>query len=250
MDRTQGHLPILEEGSSFSFACHQDVSCFTLCCKNVNLTLYPYDIIRLKNRLKIDSESFVRRFCFLERADNPYFPSLKLRLDEDREKACPFLAETGCTVYSDRPSACRTYPLERGALGDERGCRQDRYFLTRHPYCKGHFEDRQQRVDLWLRSQQLHDYNTMNDLWAEMDVFFATNPWQGEGVGGEKQQLAFMVCYNIDTFREFCRRHTLLGQFRLDRDVKKRIRQEDSELLKFGFEWLKLLFGGQSSLVR
>lgn len=53
--------------SPFSFDCHPGVSCFTFCCKNVNLTLYPYDIIRLKSGLRIDSEEFVRKYTFLEK---------------------------------------------------------------------------------------------------------------------------------------------------------------------------------------
>jgi hypothetical protein len=90
----------------------------------------------------------------------------------------------------------------------------------------------------------------MNALWAEMDTVFSQNPWKGEGAAGEKQQLAFMVCYNIDGFRQFAAEHRLLKSFKLDKDFKKRIAKEDSELLKFGFQWLKLILTGkQSSLV-
>ncbi len=99
--------------ATFSFACHKDVSCFTRCCKDVDLTLYPYDILCVKNALEIDSEEFLRRHTFLVRGDNPFFPSVKLRLTEEALPACPFLADTGCGIYTSRPSACRTYPLER-----------------------------------------------------------------------------------------------------------------------------------------
>jgi hypothetical protein len=90
----------------------------------------------------------------------------------------------------------------------------------------------------------------MNGLWAEMDTVFSQNPWKGEGVAGEKQQLAVMVCYNIDGFRRFVEKHNLLKQFKLDKDFKKRIVKEDSEMLKFGFQWLKLFLTGNGSLVR
>lgn len=237
--------------NSFTFHCHKGVSCFTFCCKNVDLTLYPYDIIRLKACLGIDSEQFIRDHTFLVKGDNPFFPTVKLKLEENEGKSCPFLSTEGCTVYADRPSACRTYPLERGVIGSEGTNKTEEvYFLTNHNYCMGHKEEKTIDVNSWIRSQQLIVYNSMNSIWAEIDIIFRQNPWKGEGAGGEKQQLAFMVCYNIDGFRRFCQQHNLLKQFKLSKDFKKRIQKEDSELQKFGFEWLKLILTGKSSLVR
>jgi Fe-S-cluster containining protein len=237
--------------SEFQFACHPEVECFTFCCRNVDLILYPYDIIRLKQALGIDSETFMRTHTVFQKGENPYFPTVKLKLNEDETKACPFLSHSGCSVYDDRPSACRTYPLER-AVDRFRvdGFNNEYYFLTNHSYCFGHKEDVHQTVTSWIRNQKLIEYNTMNGLWAEMDTVFSQNPWKGEGAAGEKQQLAFMVCYNIDGFRQFAAEHRLLKSFKLDKDFKKRIAKEDSELLKFGFQWLKLILTGkQSSLV-
>ncbi|WP_458774076.1 YkgJ family cysteine cluster protein [Desulforhopalus sp. 52FAK] len=236
--------------SPFTFECHPGVSCFTFCCKNVNLTLYPYDVIRLKKVLGIDSEQFIREHTFLEKGDNPFFPTVKLKLIDDDPKACPFLKSEGCSVYSDRPSACRTYPLERGVIGSTSGSLEEVYFLTNHDYCKGHHEEKSTNVSSWVRSQRLIEYNSMNSLWAEIDILFRQNPWKGEGAGGEKQQMAFMVCYNIDGFRRFCDQHKLIKQFKLSKDFKNRLKKEDSELQKFGFEWLKLILTGKSSLIR
>ena len=238
-------------GSKFTFECHPGVPCFTVCCRNVDLTLYPYDILRLKNGLGIDSEEFVRKHTFLVRGDNLFFPTVKLKLEGNEPKSCPFLSGSGCGVYHDRPSACRTYPLERAV---DRSCPQgpchDYYFMTDHDYCLGHKESREFTVEGWIRNQRLNEFNTMNSLWAELDTIFAGNPWKGEGAGGEKQRLAFTVCYNIDGFRRFEQQNNLLRNFKLEKDLKRRILREDTELLKFGFEWLKLLLGGRSSLIR
>jgi Fe-S-cluster containining protein len=205
----------------------------------------------LKNDLGIDSEEFLRKFIFLVRGDNPFFPTVKLKLRNDESKCCPFLEKNGCTVYENRPSACRTYPLER-AVDRNRGAgpAKEYYFLTGHSYCLGHREKKKYSVQGWIRNQKLLDYNAMNELWVDIDTLFRTNPWKGEGAGGEKQQLAFMVCYNIDGFRRFVEGHSLLKQFRLDKDFRKRIAGEDAELMKFGFEWLKLILTGKSSLLR
>lgn len=248
-DFPEGMVPL--GNSEFQFSCHPGVDCFTVCCRNVDMILYPYDIIRLKQALGIDSEEFLRAYTVLEKGDNPYFPTVKLRLTEDDDKACPFLKSTGCSVYNDRPSACRTYPLERAVDRSRVGSiNAEYYFLTKHPYCHGHNEDNSQTVNRWIRNQKLIDYNTMNELWAEIDTVFSQNPWQGEGFAGEKQQLAFMACYNIDGFRRFAEQHMLLKHFKLDKDFKKRIAKEDGEMLKFSFQWLKLILTGKSSLLR
>jgi Fe-S-cluster containining protein len=215
------------------------------------MILYPYDIIRLKNSLGLDSEEFLRRYTILERGDNIYFPTVKLRLNDDAVKACPFLADTGCSVYIDRPTACRTYPLER-AVGRSRqkGAPEEHFFMTDHAYCLGHKEKKTFDVKNWIRNQRLFEHNMMNDLWTEIDTIFAGNPWKGEGMAGEKQQLAFLICYNIDGFRRFIDKQKLLDQFRLDKEIRRRITSDDGELLKFGFEWLKLFLSHSSSLLK
>lgn len=235
----------------FNFECHPGVECFTLCCRNVDMILYPYDIVRLKDAMAIDSEEFLRRYITVAKGDNPFFPTVKLRLTEDDRKACPFLAETGCSVYQNRPTACRTYPLERAVsrIGDQRKP-DDYYFKTEHPYCLGHKENKKFTVSSWLRNQRLFEHNLMNDLWAEMDTLFSRNPWKGEGAAGDKQKLAFLVCYNIDGFRKLVEAENLLRQFRLEKDFRRRIATQDGELLKFGFEWLKHILIGGGSLIR
>lgn len=254
MDKTEKKFP---EGmvplgqAEFQFSCHPGVACFTFCCRNVDMILYPYDIIRLKCALGIDSEQCMRMYTVVEKGDNPYFPTVKLKLNPDEQKSCPFLKDSGCTVYNDRPTSCRTYPLERAVdRSSTIGIADEYYFLTHHAYCLGHNENKTWKVNNWVRNQRLVEYNVMNEFWAEIDTVFRQNPWRGEGAAGEKQQLAFMICYNIDGFRRFAEENKLIQQFQLDKDFRKRIAREDSELLKFGWQWLKLILTGKSSLVR
>lgn len=236
----EGMVPL--GNSVFQFDCHPGVSCFTRCCRNLELFLYPYDIIRLKKRLGIHSEDFLNKHVQVVRAQNPYFPAVQLRMLENEENTCPFLGASGCTVYEDRPSACRTYPLERAVARAAVGGRPNEYyFMTRHPYCLGHEEKREWTVKLWLRDQQIQYYNLMNDLWAEMDTLFAGNPWRGEGSAGPRQQLAFMVCYNLDRFRQYVSEHQLLTRFTLDKNRRRLIAKDDEELMRFGFDWLKFV---------
>ena len=245
----EGMAPLAN--NEFTFSCHPGVPCFTVCCKNVDMILYPYDLIRLKQILGIDSGELLEKHTRLIRGDNPFFPTVMLKLAENKVSSCPFLSESGCTVYNDRPSACRTYPLERAVdRNPEKGKNREYYFLTQHDYCLGHQELRTYSVREWIREQKLNEFNLMNELWTEMDTLFASNPWLGEGHAGPKQQLAFMVCYDIDRFRSLVNDKKIIDQFLLSKERKRRISQENEELLKFGYEWLKLILAGKSSLVR
>lgn len=234
----------------FQFHCHPEVSCFQVCCHKVEMFLYPYDVLRLKNRLGLHSSEFMHSHTRIAEGSHQFFPAVMLNMADSDDYPCPFLSEGGCSVYKDRPSACRTYPLERAV---ERLPKENtlhiHYFLTHHPYCKGHFENRSYSVKQWERDQGLYEFNLMNDLWAEVDAFFATNPWQGEGFGGPRQQLAFMVCYNLDEFRSYVSRHNLLSGFRMTKDERRRIKRDDIALLQFGFNWLQFVLGERRTLI-
>lgn len=237
---------------TFKFLCHPGVSCFTRCCRKLELFLYPYDILRLKNRLGITSEEFLNSYAGVVQGGNPFFPSVIMRMLDNEEHTCPFLdGEKGCRVYEDRPSACRTYPLERAVdRSPAKGQPREYYFMTNHEYCKGHEEEQEWTVKAWLRDQQLVYYNAMDELWAEMDTLFALNPWKGEGAAGPRQLLAFMICYNIDRFRQYVNDHDLLKQFRIDKSRRRAIETDDEALLKFGYDWLKLILTNKPTLQR
>ena len=60
--------------SRFQFKCHPGVSCFTQCCRGINIILTPYDVIRLKSRLDLPSDQFLAIYTkphLLEKTDLP-----------------------------------------------------------------------------------------------------------------------------------------------------------------------------------
>ncbi|NLZ17450.1 MAG: YkgJ family cysteine cluster protein [Desulfobulbaceae bacterium] len=240
----------LQGRDTFSFRCHPKVPCYLVCCSNVRLLLYPYDVLRLKQCLHLHSGEFLSRYVEICEGSHPFFPGLKLRLKEQEGYPCPFLEKHGCGVYKDRPSACRTYPLERGVAKESKhAALTSQYFLTHHPWCKGHDEVYHYTLRQWEREQELHDWNLHNDYWAELDAFFASNPWAGEGKAGPMQQLAFMVCYNLDAFRIYAGQNRLVEQFRLTKIERRAIQNNDADLLVFGFKWLEYVLGGRKQLV-
>ena len=44
------------------FSCHKGIGCWNACCSNIDISLTPYDIIRLKKRLGITSTEFLKEY--------------------------------------------------------------------------------------------------------------------------------------------------------------------------------------------
>ena len=71
------------------------------CCKTTSPIFYNRDIERLAKKLKMKSSDFIEKY---------------LHIDEDQDYVlnaapCPFLLpDNYCSVYEDRPNACREYP--------------------------------------------------------------------------------------------------------------------------------------------
>jgi Fe-S-cluster containining protein len=84
-------------------AVFQEIDCLTCanCCKTTSPIFYQNDIERVAKSLRIKPGAFVEKY---------------LRIDEDNDyvlksSPCPFLdGENYCSVYEDRPKACREYP--------------------------------------------------------------------------------------------------------------------------------------------
>ena len=52
--------------SKFKFRCHKDIKCFTKCCSNIDILLTPYDVLRLKKRLKLSSAEFLSNYTYVK----------------------------------------------------------------------------------------------------------------------------------------------------------------------------------------
>ena len=52
---------ILEPNADIKFSCHKGISCWNACCKHADITLTPYDIIRLKKATGKDSDRKSKR---------------------------------------------------------------------------------------------------------------------------------------------------------------------------------------------
>jgi Fe-S-cluster containining protein len=239
---------LLEKDATFSFECHSEVACFNRCCRNLNLFLYPYDVLRLKNCLGITSGRFLDEYVDVVMRPGVFFPEVLLRMSENEEKTCPFLTGEGCSVYPDRPDTCRTFPVEQGSLYDA-GTGKARlvHFFRPPDFCRGQHETAQWTVGTWISDQEAGEYNRMTLAWAQIKRLFQADPWKGEGPEGPRAKMAFMATYNLDDFRKFVFESSFFKRYKVKKDVRKKIAAHEKALLKFGFEWVNLFIWGIKS---
>ncbi len=238
----------LEAKDSFYFHCYPGIDCFNRCCRNLNLFLYPYDVIRLKRRLDIDSDQFLEKYVDMVLRPSSFFPDVLLRMSENEEKTCPFLNASGCSVYPDRPDTCRTFPVEQGVFYDvERNGTEFIHVFRPPDFCMGQHEKKMWTPKTWAKDQDAVLYNKMTARWAVLKGLFQRDPWGSQGTEGPKAKMAFMAAYNMDPFRDFLFKSSFLKRYKVKSKILRQIRSDDVELMKFGFEWVKFYVWGIQS---
>ncbi len=235
--------PRLSRDDVFRFECGPHVRCFTECCARLELRLTPYDVLRLRQRLKISSADFLDRYTVMQLATENDLPQFIMKMGSTEGKRCPFVTKSGCTVYEDRPAACRIYPLGRASTSHPLdGSHREFYFTVREDHCRGFEQDREWRIGEWLDDQGMECYNRLNDLLMELHVLKSRRP--GVRLGEQHIQMFTMACYNLERFRNFLFRSHFLEKFEVAESLVEQLRQDDVRLLEFGMEWLKFaLFG-------
>ena len=238
----------IKKDGTFRFRCYPEVACFNRCCRNLNLFLYPYDVIRLKQSLSLTSDEFLDHYVDIVMRPSNFFPDVLLRMADNPEKTCPFLTASGCNVYPDRPGTCRTFPIEQGMLHDADQKKDAPIYFFRPPdFCCGQHEKKEWTIASWTRDQDAERYHQMTAGWAELKRMFQNDPWGPEGPEGPKAKMAFMATYNIDRFRDFVFQSSFLKRYKVKSTILKKLKSDDVRLLKFGFEWVKVSVWGMRS---
>jgi len=235
----------LTESDRFRFRCHPGVSCFNQCCRNLNLYLYPYDIIRLKKTLGISTDRIIETHTDIILREGSHFPHVLLKMADNDERTCPFLTDAGCGVYPDRPQTCRAFPVEQGLQFDanDKPPRLLHYF--RPPdFCRGGEADAEWTVGTWEADQNAVFYNQMTVEWAGVLRLFSQDPWGAEGVDGKKGRMAFMAAYNMDGFRDFVLNSSFLKRYTVHPKLRLKLKTDDVALLRLGFAWIRFFVFG------
>jgi Fe-S-cluster containining protein len=199
--------------------------------------LSPYDVLRLKRALKLHSDRFLVEYAVYALDAHSGFPIISLKMREDEDKTCPFVCADGCSVYKDRPTACRLFPLGRASgFGKNRGVRDQFFFLQDIPGCLGKGETKTWTVEEWLKDQGVLPYMAIND--KMLDLLFHPKRDRDKPLDDQQLQKLIVACYNLDEFRDFLARTNLLDTSGVDDETRSRIQREDTALLMFGLAYL------------
>jgi len=242
-DKNQKNQTPLTGHSRFQFHCHPGVACFTRCCRNVNIFLSPYDILRIKKRLGIPSEKFLKQYTLSLIPETSGFPVILLKMRDDQDKTCPFVRPEGCSIYEDRPWPCRMFPL------DQSEANSGFHFAAQPSFCLGMVEDREWTVKEYLEDQGLAPYNEMQNLLEKI----SSHPrLSRENIQNPKvQEMCRMALYDLDRFRRFVLESRFLQIFYVEKEIAQKIVTDDLELMKLAHRWLEFgLISGENLKIR
>lgn len=222
----------------FQFDCHPGVPCFNECCQDLELVLTPYDVVRLVKNLKIPAADFLNNYCLIEQDDENKFPQIYLGMIDDGRASCPFVSPAGCQVYTDRPGACRTYPLGRAAFKTPDNAINDFHVLLTEPHCQGFFGPTNQDTAQWITSQGLSEYNVANDALLEL----LSHPKLQAGLSSAQAATFVQTLYRLDEFRKQVLGPDFHSHTMPDTDERLGLASDDTLLLNFAIRWLRYEF--------
>jgi Fe-S-cluster containining protein len=242
-------VPVKLTGNSrLKFRCHKGVKCFTACCSNINIVLPPYDLLRLRKRLGMTAEEFIKSYCDIEILAKTLLPVITLKMRDDEKRSCPFLSPDGCTIYEDRPNICRYYPVGMATLRkkEAEGGKDEFYFMTKEDHCKGFEEDKEWTIAEWRKDQGADLYDELNRGW--MEILIKKKSFGEREFPEIKNRMFFMVSTDTDYFRQFVFGSSFLETYDIPAERIEKVRTDDAELLKLAYEWLRSAMFAEETL--
>jgi len=234
----------LELEDKLKFRCHRGVSCWNQCCSRADVTLAPYDILRLKEATGLDTTELLKNHTVPFDLDAHGVPGLKLRTNNDG--ACLFMTDEGCSVYENRPTACRYYPSGLLSMKSISEATDERHFLLiKEEHCKGHDEDHIQTIGEYRKDQGVEIYDDLNHEWYQIILKKkSTGPTIGKP-SDMSLQMFFMASYDMDRFRRFVMSDAFIKMYDLSDKEYAALEADVVALMKFGFKLMKQVFFGE-----
>jgi hypothetical protein len=239
----------LAAGSTFCFDCDPKLACFTTCCSDVNIVLTPADVLALSRRRGLNTREFLDRHTLTPITKDLHLPVVMLKMDSGPGKRCPFVSDQGCSVYQDRPWACRMYPVGMALPPARVGVQPSPvHFLFEDDFCHGRTGERTWTVEQWERDQGLPEREPLEEGFRQL----VGHPWfiGGRQLDPKRIELFFMAAYDLDTFREFVFGSSFLTRFELAPEEIDALRTDDQVLLRFAFRWLRFALFGEPTVKR
>jgi hypothetical protein len=242
---------MLEAGKKIQFQCRKGISCWNKCCANIDITLSPYDVLRLKRRLGLSAAEFLQQYTVPFEMEKDGLAGIKFR-PVDEGTACRFMTPEGCSVYEDRPTACRYYPVALLSMRKQgENFDRDAYALVTEEHCKGHLEPREITIEDYRKEQGVEEYDELARGWRQLILKKKSS---GPAIGAlplKSRQFFFMACYDLDTFRAFVSSGGFVDTYDIPEAEYQNLLNDDVALLQFAFKLLRqVLFNEQSIPLR
>jgi uncharacterized protein len=243
-------MPEMLEGDKvIQFQCRKGIDCWNACCSNIDISLTPVDILRLSRRLGISTTEFLIQYTFPYELEPNGIAGVKFKPIENGS-ACQFMRPEGCDVYTDRPTACRYYPVALLSMrrSDEFTDR-NAYALVKEPHCHGHNEPRQLSIEEYRKEQGLVEYDELGRGWRQLVLKKKSS---GPTIGAPSKrslQLWFMACYDLDRFRDFIASSAFNEVYDIPWDEMQKILSTDDELMLFAFRFLRQTMFGEETII-
>jgi len=236
----------LQPGQAFCFACHAGVSCFGACCSALDLMLTPYDVLRLRRGTGQSSRDFVHEYADTGAMSGTGLPILSMHMQETQSRRCPFSHNNACTIYDNRPSACRTYPLGRATRPGPQGI-QEQVFVLREAHCKGFAQSARWNTATWMDDQGLVPYNASNDRFMTLaDNLRAFEQQIGRKLSSQQLGMSGLALYQPDDFQKFLTGSHLMDRLDMTDARRNDVLADEEACLDFGFDWLELSLMGHA----
>ena len=221
----------LAPGETFAFACQSHLACFNTCCAHKRLPLLPYDLLRLRRGLGLDSARILERYAEMDLDPVSGWPVLRLRLTD--QGRCPLVTDQGCAAYPHRPAACRTYPLARAVRPGPRGQATAEVFLRQPtPGCLGWDAPRRLTLAQWVDQQGLAPYQAAND--ALLPLLFHPRRRGRLDLTPSQIHAVVLALYNLDLWRQTLRKPGFAARQGLDPGAVATALSSDEALLDLG----------------
>lgn len=236
-NRAEKILFTLDE--TFEFSCHSGLACYNTCCRDINIFLTPYDVLRMRRGTGLSSEEFLEKYTFTLMGDDG-LPLVLLKMMDDRKKTCPFIAPDGCSIYENRPWSCRMYPVFPVSSEEEE------FLIEEKASCLGFKENKETTTREWKTGQDIDTYDKMNKSYKEItrhDYF-----QKGNKLDQGKAKLLYRACYDLDAFRKFLFESRFFDIYDVEEEVIEKIKNNDEELLNFGYRWVSFSLFSEDTL--
>jgi uncharacterized protein len=223
----------------FKFACHKELTCYNTCCRDINIFLTPYDVLRMRKWTGLSSGEFLKVYTIALLGEEG-IPLVVLRMKEDENKTCHFVAADGCSIYRDRPWSCRMYPVFPVSSKEEE------FLIEQKSKCLGVREEKQWTTREWKEDQNIDIYDKMNEAYKEITLheYFK----KGNKLDSGKAKLLYTACYDLDAFKRFLFQTRFFDIYDVEKEIIEKIRDNEEELLIFGYRWVKFSLFSEDTL--